>query len=91
MSTAADPSELGRFLSLADVAELLDLEVAEVHALVRSGELEGIRVRGSWRIEQAAIERFVEFKHEEARRMRLWRQAQFTDLPELFTRAPRID
>jgi excisionase family DNA binding protein len=44
--------EVGRFLSLTDVAEVLSLTAAEVMALVRSGELPAIRLGaiGQWRV-----------------------------------------
>jgi excisionase family DNA binding protein len=42
-----------RFLTLADVAEVLNTSVAQVYALVRRGELPAIKIggRGQWRVE----------------------------------------
>ncbi|WP_167047102.1 helix-turn-helix domain-containing protein [Salinibacterium sp. ZJ454] len=81
---------LGRFLSIADTAEVLNVTVDEAFALVRSGELAAIRVgaSGPWRVERNVLESFIEAQYEEARRISLWNQAEFTDLPELFDRQP---
>lgn len=50
-----------RFLTLADVAEVLNTSSAQVYALVRSGELAAIRIggRGQWRVERAALEDYI--------------------------------
>ncbi len=50
-----------RFLTLADVAEELNISAAQAYALVRNGELRAIKVggRGQWRIEAAELERFI--------------------------------
>ena len=50
-----------RFLTLADVAELLNVSGAQVYALVRSGELPAIKIggRGQWRVETAALEAYI--------------------------------
>ena len=51
-----------RFLSLADVAEVLSISVAQVYALVRRGELAAIKIggRGQWRVEASALEGYIE-------------------------------
>jgi len=88
---------LGRFLTLADAAEILNISVAQAYALVRSGELPAIKLgggadnstgkpgkgKGHWRIERVLLESFIEAKYEETRRMNLWYQSDFSDLPEL--------
>lgn len=81
---------LGRFLTIADTAEVLNVTVDEAFALVRSGELAAIRVGsdGPWRVECTVLESFIEAQYEEARRIILWNQAEFADLPELFDRQP---
>ena len=45
-----------RFLTLADVAEVLNTSSAQVYALVRRGDLPAIKIggRGQWRVEAAA-------------------------------------
>ena len=82
---------LGRFLTMADTAEVLNVTVDEAFALVRAGELPAIRVgeHGPWRVERSVLESFIDAQYEEARRISLWNQAEFTDLPELFARQSR--
>lgn len=50
-----------RFLTLADVAEILNVSAAQAYALVRSGELLAIKVggRGQWRIESTELESYI--------------------------------
>jgi excisionase family DNA binding protein len=97
MSDASTPSadavtadsgfgNLGRFLTLADVAEVLNVSASQAYALVRSGELPAIKVGGNghWRIERAVLEGYIADKYEENRRRGMWNQADFADLPELF-------
>jgi excisionase family DNA binding protein len=83
--TASDGA-LGRFLTLADVAEVLNVSATQAYALVRSGELPAIKIGGSghWRIERDKLEDYIAAKYEENRRSGLWRQAEFADVPELF-------
>ena len=51
-----------RFLTLTDVAEVLNVSVSQVRALVRTGDLQAIQVggRGQWRIEESWLDEFVE-------------------------------
>ena len=51
-----------RFLTLPDVAEVLNVTVRQVYALVRSGDLRGIQIggRGQWRIENTELEDYIE-------------------------------
>ncbi len=51
-----------RFLTLPDVAEVLNVTVRQVYALVRSGDLRGIQIggRGQWRIENSELEGYIE-------------------------------
>jgi len=57
-----------RFLTLADVAEILATSVAQVRALVQSGELRYIQIGGrqQYRIEAVELERYIERKYAEA-------------------------
>lgn len=50
-----------RFLTLADVAETLNISAAQAYALVRCGDLPAIKVggRGQWRIEAAELENYI--------------------------------
>ena len=50
-----------RFLTLADVAEVLNTSVAQVYALVRRGELPAIKLggRGQWRVEATLLEDYI--------------------------------
>lgn len=54
-------SPMSRFLTLADVAETLNVSASQAYALVRSGELPAIKVggRGQWRIEASVLEEFI--------------------------------
>ena len=51
-----------RFLTRADVAEVLNTSSAQVFALVRRGELPAIKIggRGQWRVESDALETFIQ-------------------------------
>ena len=81
-----DPSALGRFLTLADTAEVLNISASQAYALVRSGELPAIKIGGSgqWRVERDVLEGYIAGKYEENRPRNLWNQAEFADIPELF-------
>ena len=50
-----------RFLTLADVAETLNISASQTYALVRSGDLPAIKVggRGQWRVEAAELEAYI--------------------------------
>ena len=51
-----------RFITLADVAQILNIAPAQVYALVRSGELPAIKIgaRGQWRVETYALEQYIQ-------------------------------
>ena len=51
-----------RFLTLPDVAEVLNTSLAQVTALVKRGELRGIQIggRGQWRVETTELEAFIQ-------------------------------
>ncbi|HWV26855.1 MAG TPA: helix-turn-helix domain-containing protein [Aeromicrobium sp.] len=50
-----------RFLTVNDVADVLNVSVRQVRALLSSGELRGIQVggRGIWRVEDSALEQYI--------------------------------
>jgi excisionase family DNA binding protein len=56
-----------RFLRLSDVAEILNISAAQTYALVRSGELKGMKIggRGQWRVERDQLEAFIKKAHDE--------------------------
>ena len=58
-----------RFLTLADVAEVLNTSSAQVYALVRRGDLPAIKIggRGQWRVESAQLEEFIQRMYAETR------------------------
>lgn len=80
-----DPAHPGRFLTVADVAEILNISAAQAYGLVRSGEVPAIKVgaAGHWRVERTVLESYIDAKYEENRRHGLWTQSQFADIPEL--------
>jgi excisionase family DNA binding protein len=51
-----------RFLTLADVAEILATSTAQVYALVRRGDLRALKIggRGQWRVEAVELEAFIQ-------------------------------
>jgi excisionase family DNA binding protein len=51
-----------RFLSLADVAGILNVTTRQVYALVRGGDLRGIQVGGRniWRVEAVELEDYIQ-------------------------------
>lgn len=77
--------EIGRFLTVADAAELLAVDVATVDELIRSGELPAIRVgtSGPWRVERTQLEVWIEEQYEQTRRHSLWNQGEFASINEL--------
>ena len=58
-----------RFLTLDDVAEILNVSWSQAYALVRRRELIAIQIggRGAWRVERDERERFIQQKYAEAR------------------------
>ena len=62
-----DVSVAQRFITLADVAQILNIAPAQVYALVRSGELPAIKIgaRGQWRVEALELERYITSMYQE--------------------------
>jgi excisionase family DNA binding protein len=58
-----------RFLTLTDVAEVLQTSNAQVYALVRRGELPAIRIggRGQWRVEDSRLEDYIAQLYDDTR------------------------
>lgn len=51
-----------RFLTLGDVAEILNISASQTYALVRGGDLAGIQIggRNQWRVERTKLEEYIE-------------------------------
>lgn len=58
-----------RFLTIADVTEVLNISTTQAYALLRSGDLPGIQVgpRRIWRVEESELEAYIERMYAEAR------------------------
>lgn len=80
-----------RFLAPAQVAEMLQLDVDDVVALVNEGQLRGAKIGSParWRIDAASIEEYLTARVEDARRSALWQQSQVASFPELWGRGRR--
>ena len=80
-----DQFGLQRFVTVPEAAELLRVNVAEVHELIRSGELAALRVgnRGPWRIEADVLEQFIAQQYELARREAAFRNGSFANISVL--------
>lgn len=59
-----------RFLTLPDVAEVLNISASQTYALVRSGELDAIKIggRGQWRVERSKLEEYISRMYDQTRR-----------------------
>jgi excisionase family DNA binding protein len=59
-----------RFLTLADVAEVLNISDSQTYALVRNGELDAIKIggRGQWRVERDKLEAYIARMYDETRK-----------------------
>lgn len=58
-----------RFLTPADVAEVLNISMSQTMALLRSGHLEGIKIggRGQWRVERDKLENYIARMYDQTR------------------------
>ena len=58
-----------RFLTLADVQELLSISQVQAYSLVRSGDLPAIQVggRNQWRVEATELEAYIQRQYEVTR------------------------
>lgn len=82
------PETGAQLFTPAQVAEMLQLPVDEVVALVLDGRLRGMKVGSParWRIEAASVESYLDDQAEDARRMALWRESNAASFPELWGR-----
>jgi excisionase family DNA binding protein len=83
MNESHSTGNLGRFLTIADVAAGLNISATQAYSLVRSGELPAIKIGGHWRVETTVLEAYIDGKYEETRRQGLWNQADFAGIAEL--------
>ena len=74
MTAAGAPRELGRFLTIADVADVLNITALEATHLVTSGQIPAIRVgtHRHWRIERPMLDAFIEAQYLESRISICW-------------------
>jgi len=81
-----DTPDAVRMLAPSQVAEMLQIEVDEVVALVLEGRLRGVKVGSParWRVEADSVEDYLADQAEEARRIALWNQSQIASFPELW-------
>lgn len=56
-------------MTLADIAEILNISAAQAYALVRNGDLPAIKVggRGQWRVEATELEGYIARMYEHTR------------------------
>ncbi|BDI21698.1 helix-turn-helix domain-containing protein [Herbiconiux sp. L3-i23] len=85
MNDTTSPGSIGRFLTLADTADVLNVSLSQAYAIVRSGELPAIKLGGNghWRVEREVLESYIAAKYEEARRAALFNQGDYADIPEI--------
>lgn len=59
-----------RFLTLTDVAEVLNISMSQTYALVRNRELEAIKIggRGQYRVERDKLESYIARMYDETRK-----------------------
>jgi excisionase family DNA binding protein len=56
-----------RFLTLADVADILNISASQTYALVRTKQLKAIKIggRGQYRVEREQLEKYIARMYEE--------------------------
>lgn len=76
----------GRFLTPAEVAELLAITPDDVQTLIDAGELSAIQLGavGLWRIGQDDLEGYIADRHEVARRMSQFNGSDLPTVIDLF-------
>lgn len=76
-----------RFITPAEVADMLSLDQGAVESLLESGELRAIRIgpRHEWRIERSVLDGYLEAKYEESRRAALWAGSDFASVIDFDT------
>ncbi len=61
--------DMSKFLTIADVAEYLNVSAGQVRTLIKTGQLPAIQVggRGQWRIEIDELEKYVQAAYAQTR------------------------
>jgi excisionase family DNA binding protein len=61
------PTADRRFLTVADVGDVLSMRPSTVKELIRRGELRGIQVggRGQWRVEDVELDAYIQRLYDE--------------------------
>ena len=74
-----------RFLTLPDVAEILNTSLAQVTALVRRGDLRALQIggRGQWRVEATELEDFIQRMYAETEARLEQQRRSDQELPNL--------
>lgn len=56
-----------RFLTLADVTEILNISMPQAYALVRGGDLRALQIggRGQWRVSETDLDDYVQRMYDE--------------------------
>lgn len=82
------PDAGARLLTPAQVAEMLQIAVDEVIALVIDGRLRGLKAGSParWRVDADSVAAYLDDQAEDARRMALWRESNAASFPELWGR-----
>ena len=55
-------TELGSFLTITEVAEILRLHSTTIYRLVKRGELPGFKIGGNWRINRESLDLWLTAK-----------------------------
>lgn len=73
-----------RFLTLSDVAEILNISASQTYALVRSGSLPAIKIggRGQWRVERSQLESYVDRMYDQTRQLLTSPELDDTPIPQ---------
>lgn len=78
-------------LAPAQVAEMLQIDVDEVVALILDHRLDGMKVGSParWRVRADSVEDYLDEQSEQARRSALWHESNAASFPELWGRGRR--
>ena len=59
-----------RFLTVDDLCEILAIEKPQAYALLRRGEIRGLKLggRGEWRVEASELEAYIARSYEETQK-----------------------
>ncbi|WP_424467363.1 helix-turn-helix domain-containing protein [Pseudoclavibacter helvolus] len=90
MNASVDPQSIGRFLTLAEVCEILNVTLDVATGLVQSGELPAIRIGGvgEWRVGRSVLEQYIDDQYEYQRRVSALRQGAFADTGDFLASEP---